>query len=389
VRNLNNSLGASAAAGESVFFNVLDDVDVDPSPNVIADTFTCELCHRIDPAQGFFGSDGGQTPEGGTQNMKVPHVRYAYTKIGMFGISFGIQGFDVGDQIRGYGFLHDGTVPTLLNFNMGFDTLTQQQRIDLASFMHAFPTDLAPIVGQQVTLDAGNAAAVGPRIALLIARATAPFTSLVLGGAMTECDLVVKGSVGGSPRGWVLSGGVFLDDVGGSIGDAALRALATSEGPLTYTCAPPGSGVRMGINADRDSLLDGLDNCAGVANDAQLDNDADGAGDACDQDDDDDRLLDAYETGTGVFVSEFDTGSDPFLADSDGDGVADGLEVEVGTDPNDAASFPALVPALSEWTRTGLALAMLFATLSWMQVRRRRVSFARAQSPSARPDRDV
>jgi hypothetical protein len=82
-------------------------------------------------------------------------------------------------------------------------------------------------------------------------------------------------------------------------------------------------------------------------------------------------------------------GSDPFLADSDGDGVADGLEVEVGTDPNDAASFPALVPALSEWTRTGLALAMLFATLSWMQVRRRRVSFARAQSPSARPDRDV
>jgi DNA-binding beta-propeller fold protein YncE len=389
VRNLNNSLGASAAAGESVFFNVLDDVDVDPSPNVIADTFTCELCHRIDPAQGFFGSDGGQTPEGGTQNMKVPHVRNAYTKIGMFGISFGIQGFDVGDQIRGYGFLHDGTVPTLLNFNMGFDTLTQQQRIDLASFMHAFPTDLAPIVGQQVTLDAGNAVAVGPRIALLIARATAPFTSLVLGGAVTECDLVVKGSVGGSPRGWVLSGGVFLDDVGGSIGDAALRALATSEGPLTYTCAPPGSGVRMGINADRDSLLDGLDNCAGVANDAQLDNDADGAGDACDQDDDDDRLLDAYETGTGVFVSEFDTGSDPFLADSDGDGVADGLEVEVGTDPNDAASFPALVPALSEWTRTGLALAMLFATLSWMQVRRRRVSFARAQSPSARPDRDV
>ena len=48
--------------------------------------------------------------------------------------------------------------------------------------MLAFDTDLAPIVGQQVTLDAGNAGVAGPRINTLMARAGAGFTSLTLGG---------------------------------------------------------------------------------------------------------------------------------------------------------------------------------------------------------------
>ena len=61
-----------------------------------------------------------------------------------------------------------------------------------------------------------------------------------------------------------------------------LRLLATTEGPLTYSCVAPGSGIRVGINRDLDSLLDGLDNCPGNVNDAQTDTDMDGLGDACD-----------------------------------------------------------------------------------------------------------
>jgi hypothetical protein len=295
-----------------------------------------------------------------------------YTKVGMFGISFGIIGFNTGDQIRGYGFLHDGTVPTLLNFNMGFDTLTQPQRENMEDFMLAFDTDVAPIVGQQVTLDATNSAAAGPRIDQLIARANTPFDSLVLGSGIEECDLVVKGSVGGARRGWVYDGSVFQDDVGGSIGDVALRALASSEGPLTYTCAPPGSGTRMGINADRDLFLDGVDNCAEVANDGQEDNESDGLGDACDQDDDDDTLLDVYETNTGTFVSATDTGSNPFLADTDADGFDDGVEVAAGTDPNDAGSFPISVPvpAIDFRAQALLLVALLGATLAIFRKRR-------------------
>jgi hypothetical protein len=29
------------------------------------------------------------------------------------------------------------------------------------------------------------------------------------------------------------------------------------DGELTYTCTPPGSGVRMGIDHDEDGILDG------------------------------------------------------------------------------------------------------------------------------------
>lgn len=371
VRALDNNLTASQAAGQTVFSTVFDDVDIDPGP-AINDAFTCELCHRQSPVQGFFGTDGGQTPEGGTQNMKVPHLRNMYTKVGMFGISFGIVGFNTGDQIRGFGFSHNGAVPTLLNFNMGFDTLTQQQRVDLEAFMLAFDTDIAPIVGQQITLDASNATVVNPRIDLLIARATTPFNSLVMGTGINECDLIAKGSVGGQPRGWMLSGGVFLDDVGGSISDASLRALATTQGPITYTCAPPGSGTRMGINEDRDALLDGNDNCVGVPNDNQADNESDGLGDVCDQDDDNDTLLDAYESNTGTFVSAFNTGSNPFLADSDGDGFDDGAEIQFGTDPNSASSFPGAVPAL-EWDgRLALVLAILGLSLGLLSMRSRK-----------------
>ncbi|MFP6654068.1 MAG: hypothetical protein VCB25_00470, partial [Myxococcota bacterium] len=64
--------------------------------------------------------------------------------------------------------------------------------------------------------------------------------------------------------------------------DATLRALATTEGPLTYTCVAPGSGIRLGINRDLDQFLDGIDNCPGFANDDQADTDQDGLGDLCD-----------------------------------------------------------------------------------------------------------
>lgn len=47
-----------------------------------------------------------------------------------------------------------------------------------------------------------------------------------------------------------------------------------------------------------------------------------GAGDA-----DGDRLEDCWETATGIFVDEFDTGTDPDDADTDDDGLADGDEV--------------------------------------------------------------
>ena len=85
---------------------------------------------------------------------------------------------------------------------------------------------------------------------------------------------------------------------------------------------------------DRDEVLNGVS-----ATDKQAvppDNDGDFVSDLADQDDDNDGLADVVETSTGVFVDATDTGTDPFVADTDGDGLTDGDEVNVyTTDPTE------------------------------------------------------
>ena len=51
-------------------------------------------------------------------------------------------------------------------------------------------------------------------------------------------------------------------------------------------------------------------------------------------DTDGDGLLYRYETGTGIYVSEADTGTSPTNSDSSGDGALDGESVTAGLDPN-------------------------------------------------------
>ena len=59
-------------------------------------------------------------------------------------------------------------------------------------------------------------------------------------------------------------------------------------------------------------------------------------------DSDKDGLADGVETNTGEFVDEENTGTDPNNPDSDGDGYSDGGEVVGGTDPNDENSKGAI-----------------------------------------------
>ncbi len=53
-------------------------------------------------------------------------------------------------------------------------------------------------------------------------------------------------------------------------------------------------------------------------------------------------------------MSATDTGTDPNDADSDDDGVIDGTEVQMSTDPNNALSFPSL-PVSAAWLLTTIA----------------------------------
>ncbi len=84
---------------------------------------------------------------------------------------------------------------------------------------------------------------------------------------------------------------------------------------------------------------------------------------------DQDLLEDQYETDNGTFTSATDTGTDPGDPDSDDDGVLDGTEVELGTDPNNPLSFPAL-PVKWGWS-AGLVAALAMLAIGFGFARRR------------------
>ncbi|HKQ92608.1 MAG TPA: hypothetical protein VJZ77_18255 [Blastocatellia bacterium] len=267
VRNLDNSLTSAQQRGRNFYFGSRpsDGINI---PFVGGTTFNCNGCHVVDRAQGFFGTGRNQSFEGITQIIKIPHLRNQYAKVGMFGVAkvdffLASDTGNLGDQIRGFGFVHDGSVSTLFQFltavvfrpliTSGFPLINPNgTRRDVEQFLLAFDTDLAPIVGQQVTLTSANASTVGPRIDLLIQRARTAFVSKALGGAVTECDLVAHVAQGGRIKGYRFipaTGNFNPDDGSPPVSDGALRALAATLGQeVTYTCAVPGSGGRLVIN---------------------------------------------------------------------------------------------------------------------------------------------
>jgi DNA-binding beta-propeller fold protein YncE len=244
IRALDNQPTPSQTNGENLFLT-------NPTDGGL---ITCNFCHRVP-----LGTDGLSSIEGEPQEFKIPHLRNIYQKVGMFGLPAAVAGSglqptgDVGDQIRGFGYLHDGGIPTINDFVSAnlFQGLDDFQQRDLEAFLLAFDTGLRPAVGQQVSATPAtvNSSTVNDRIDLLIARADAG-----------DCELVVKGIIDTLPRGaQYVGGGQFQLDrnLDPLMSATALRALAATAGQeLTYTCVPPGSGRRIGIDRDGDNVLD-------------------------------------------------------------------------------------------------------------------------------------
>jgi DNA-binding beta-propeller fold protein YncE len=299
IHNLDNSLTPDQQAGRNFFFSTNPDGSM-----LVSDTFeNCVGCHVLDrngnaqygvPKPGFFGTDGRYSAEPETQAFKIPHLRNVYQKVGMFGMD---NTFDptcatcgfflgppynsndfMGDQVRGFGVMHDGSNDTAFRFHAGIgflergvtpalppnpggfpavnasDTPAQQAaelqanvtlRRQVEAFVLAFDSNMAPIVGQQVTLTAASGADATARINLLKARAAAG-----------EADLVVKGlliSFLYDPS----TGKFILDRANAQEWpDPLVRALAQLS-PLTFTAVPPGSGWRIAIDRDSDGDYDG------------------------------------------------------------------------------------------------------------------------------------
>lgn len=294
IRPLDNNLSVSANIGKQFFHGErrADGVVQDTSLNGdTPDGVNCAGCHGLDPAKGFYGTRGEVAHGGEIQILKVPQLRNLYTRAGMFGLP-DREGFlpsdtraHQGEQVRGFGFLHDGATDKLLNFLKGgvFDNGEQgcppganeshgcqfnqgeigipdeTTRQGLVDYMMEFDTDLAPIVGQQVTMNSVASPAALTRVKLLEKRAITPFVSKILGGKVTECDLIATGFIQGETRGYLMTkdGNYRADKAQDAmLTSDQLHNLAIQPGHhLTFTCVVPGRGWQMALDANLDSIL--------------------------------------------------------------------------------------------------------------------------------------
>ena len=222
-----------------------------------------------------------------------------YTKVGMFGsapdqnmlITVSPFNANVADQVRGFGYQHDGALGSIDHFLTGQvfvqtfvdvilpnganagknpggipfldpnnpfagapvpEGFTLRHNID--DFILSYDSNEAPIVGQQVTLTNATRATATPRIDLLKARATASADHAA------ECDLVANGKLFGVPAGFYWNGTGWLANTSRlpPLQDAVVRALVgTVTDALQFSCVPLGSGLRVGIDRDGDGWGDG------------------------------------------------------------------------------------------------------------------------------------
>ena len=232
----NPAAGPSAERGRQLFNNGALDGGL----------LSCNACHSTSP--GFQSGTNNLIIPGlllqESQDFKVPQLRGLYQKLGLRN--------SAGEQLSGFGFIHDGSVDTLLDFLRlpVFTFKSDNDRRDVEAFVLAFDSGLAPAVGLQVTINGDKLSpAIAERINLLMAQAN--------GG---NCDLIVKGIYGGARRGFLYVGdGMFQPDrrSASPLTWQALVQAAETGSELTFTGVPVAYGRRLGIDRNNDGNLDG------------------------------------------------------------------------------------------------------------------------------------
>jgi DNA-binding beta-propeller fold protein YncE len=244
IRALDNQLQGIEIRGEVLFRNGVVRIQTGLLE-------VCVQCHTLDPAAGLFGTKGlsSDNSQGGERNFKIPHFRDQYQKNGLFGWGFQTAPA-TGPQVRGFAFNHNGA--TSSNFMIADLGMPNNDLLALRAFLYGFPTESAPILGQNVTVTSANKSAAANRIDLLIERAVETLP-------VPECDLVAHGSVNGVNQSWLFDNAtMFQPDAAADT--AFTRAeledlIATSSDRITLMCAPWGSGERIAIDRDLDGVL--------------------------------------------------------------------------------------------------------------------------------------
>lgn len=232
LQNLDRTLpdpptGPSAARGQRLFTDSRLDAAV----------LTCDQCHTAGskaPGTNNIIIPGLVLQE--SQDFKVPQLRGMYQKFGMK------KG--PGEQLSGFGYIHDGSIDTLLSFLRLpiFTFRNDDDRLDVEEFLVSFDSGVAPAVGLQVTVNGQNKSwpTTLERINLLIAQAEAG-----------NCELIVRGIYKGARRGFAYTGKrMFLSDRAeeSSVSVEEIIEAASTGAELTFTGVPVGSARLPGID---------------------------------------------------------------------------------------------------------------------------------------------
>jgi len=265
------------------------------NPN--APGISCISCHigNFSDKTDFTGSQKTVNFDGEVQLFNTPQLRGIYEKDYAHLTGYGTAHDGVFDGIRGF---MDISLPIL---GEGFPNLTTSERDEIADFVRAWDTGIAPLVGAQFTATPDTwADGLYDWLDLAEAQARPPADNI---------DLIGK-AILNMPNGTVFRFGVrygllpdgvtwgYEVDVGGWVTRGPIvSAIAAGLVEMTFTAVPPGNGVRLGVDRDEDGLMDGV------------------------------------ERAWGTSVSHPDTDRDTF---------ADGLEVALGSNPT---VFDAALPA--------------------------------------------
>ncbi len=241
-RNLDNTLTAGAASGQSDYMSILRDANVR----------TCNGCHALPT-----GTDSrfiNALADGGNEALKVPHLRNMYEKTGYAALPLASIPTPAFTR-NGFGFTHDGAVDTLFNFvsapvfTFGTDVTA---KLNVVAFMNQFPTNQAATVGHAITFNGANNGD---------ATLNAELDSLLLVLSQGGIDLIVRGVFGGIPRSFrclsvsATQASCQPDRISELPIDAsALKNMAGAGAELTFMAAPVGSGGRMGFDRDLDGF---------------------------------------------------------------------------------------------------------------------------------------
>jgi hypothetical protein len=229
--------GGNPSAGES-FFRFTPVM----SPGIV-----CADCHAGPAGSGPEIVDAAHLQQ--AQSLKAPQLRSVYQKL-----SFNASPGSV--NVSGFGLTHDGSDGGLLahfSINRFFPVLrtSETRKSDLAAFLMCFDTGTAPAVGYTRTINALN----------VNSPAVSNDWSVLEGRPPSDSELIVKGTIDGSPRGlrFIPSTQLYETDKAG-VGPFTRDQLAAkilAGDTLTFMGVPSGMGKRLGTDRDDDGVSDG------------------------------------------------------------------------------------------------------------------------------------